>query len=382
MLFRSDGDVYCWGENWYGRLGVGDTTDRLSPVQVTGGHKFTSIAAGRHHTCGLKADGTAFCWGQGKYGQLGVGVGDVTDRTSPVAVTGGHIFSSIVARGAHTCGLKDDGAAFCWGYNFYGQLGNNDTINDDPSLPGSTVPSAVYGGHQFASLHAGRNFNFALKADGSAYAWGVNGQGQLGNENPATKQYFPAASATGHEFKSISGGEDVTCGLKENGTAHCWGLNNKGQLGNGNTTDSLSPVAVTGGHTFKSLASNNLQTCGVTDEGKIFCWGGNPNGQLGNGNTTDSSSPVEVSVDHLSPGGPTFASIDSGGYHSCGLKASGVAYCWGRNDSGQLGNNSVLDSSVPTLVDGTNKFISLSLGRYHSCGLRKDGKVYCWGRND
>ena len=177
---------------------------------------------------------------------------------------------------------------------------------------------------------------------------------------------------------SIDGGGVHTCALASNGGVKCWGRNNYGQLGNGNTADSNVPVDVSGlSSGISAISAGNYHTCAVLTSGGVKCWGWNGYGELGNGNTADSNVPVNVSG--LSFG---IASIFAGGYHTCALTSSGGIKCWGRNNCGQFGNGNKTDSNVPVDVSGLSSGISaISAGRYHTCALTSDGGVKCWGDN-
>ncbi len=136
-----DGTAYCWGQNFHGQLGGGTMTNRTAPVAVSGGRTFTALVTGQEHTCGLVSDGTAYCWGYNGSGQLGDGTSGVNwdnsaDRTVPVAVSGGRTYMALVAGNVHTCGLATGGRAYCWGYNQFGQLGDGTSTK-------RTVPVAV-----------------------------------------------------------------------------------------------------------------------------------------------------------------------------------------------------------------------------------------------
>jgi alpha-tubulin suppressor-like RCC1 family protein len=214
---------------------------------------------------------------------------------------------------------------------------------------------AVAGGLTFSSLSSGAEHACALTAGGVAYCWGANYTGQLGN-NSTTNSLIPVAVAGSLVFSLIGIGDTHTCGVTTTSAAYCWGANNvagvaTGQLGNNSTTNSLVPVAVAGGLTFSSVSGGHDHSCGLTPAGAAYCWGSNnveggaPTGQLGNNSTTNSLVPVAV------VGGLTFSSVSSGGFHSCGLTTGGLAYCWGVNYRGELGNGSTVGNSpVPVKV--------------------------------
>jgi alpha-tubulin suppressor-like RCC1 family protein len=349
------------------------------PVVVTSGPSV--VTAGGAHSCALTSGGAAYCWGRGEAGQLGAVAsrGCVLDGGTfpcslvPVAVQGGLAFAQVFAGGAHTCALTREGSAYCWGYNGTGQLGNGTTTN-------TSVPVAVSGGRTFASLDAGANHTCGITGSGAAYCWGSNERGQLG-DGTTTARSAPVAVSGGQTFQSMTAGGfnfGHTCGLTTGGAAYCWGDNERGQLGTG-TSDVAphpTPAAVAGGTTFAALTAGlGRHTCGLTGTGAAHCWGENTFGALGNGSSAHSSVPVAVS------GGHTFVQLKAGGFigHTCGITTSGAAYCWGENERGQVGDGTTLDRATPSAVAGGITFTSLEAGFRHTCGNASGGAVYCWG---
>lgn len=334
----TNGAAYCWGQNVSGQLGDGTDLSKPLPTAVTGGLTFAALSVGASHTCGLTPGGAAYCWGN---------TGDSTiSSAAPVAVTGGLTFSSLVTGYYHTCGLTVGGAAYCWGTNYSGQLG-------DGSFAQSAVPILVAGGHTFSTLSARGQHTCGLEG-GAAYCWGENGSGQLGDGTTVLRG-VPVAVIGGFSFTAIAAGEEHTCAIRTTGAAYCWGANSYGQLGNGTTRqppDTLNPGPPTppgpvlGGHTFVALSGGAIHTCGVTATGTAYCWGSNASGQLGDATTIDRLVPAAVS------GGFTLSAISAGGFHTCGFATSGVAFCWGENGSGQLGDGSKTSSIVPVRVAG------------------------------
>ncbi len=374
----SGGTAYCWGDNANGQLGDGTTGQQLAPVAVSGGRTFTAVVAGWSHTCGLATGGTAYCWGWNALGQLGDGTSG-TSRTAPVDVSGGRTFTALVAGHGHTCGLATGGTAYCWGYNQYGQLG-------DGTLGSVLFPVAVSGGRTFTALVAGYGHTCGLVSGGTAYCWGSNAQGQLGDGTSGSyigdsshDRTAPVAVSGGRTFTALVAGHGHTCGLVSGGTAYCWGDNSYGQLGDGTVgTNRLAPVAVSGGRTFTALVAGNRHTCGLTSGGTAYCWGDNLFGQLGDGTTAQQLAPVAVS------GGRTFTALVAGFFHTCGLVSGGTAYCWGDNQFGQLGDGtsgSGTDRTAPVDVSGGRTYTALVAGGQHTCGLVSGGTAYCWGRN-
>jgi len=330
------GAPYCWGVNSEGELGNGSTTNSSTPAAVSGGLTFAAVHAGpgSAHSCGVTTASAAYCWGYNGYGQLGNG--STSNSTVPVAVAGGLAFAVVSGGFGHSCGVTGAGAAYCWGWNFAGQLGNGSTTN-------SSTPVAVTGGLTFLSVSAGEYHSCGLTAAGAGYCWGDNTSGQLGNGS-TTSRSAPAAVAGGLTFVAVNAGGAHSCGLTAAGVAYCWGANSFGELGNGANTIDSTPVAVAGGLTFAAVRGGNDHTCGLSTAGAAYCWGDNADGELGNGTTTNSNTPVAVT------GGLTFAAVSAGSGFSCGVTTAGTAYCWGRNVGGQLGNGSTTSSSTPVRV--------------------------------
>ncbi len=290
---------------------------------------------------------------------------DPVSASSAITVAPPAQFTSVRGGYWSTCGLTAAGTAYCWGYNGYGELGN-------AWVPSSRWPLGVTGGISFASVAAHFLHSCGLTSAGSAYCWGANGSGQLGDGAFANSS-VPQAVSGGLVFTTLTGGEYHTCGLTAAGAAYCWGANDQGQLGNGTMSISPVPVAVAGGLTFTAIDAGANQTCGLTAGGQAYCWGANGLGSLGDGTFVDRLVPVAV------VGGLSFTTVNAG-YATCALTAAGEAYCWGYNGYGQLGNGSSVNSAVPVKVAGGLTFTSLT-GGDHTCGLTSSGTAYCWGAN-
>ncbi len=326
-----------------------------------------SVTAGDLHSCAVTTNGAAYCWGHNEYGQLGDG--SLPSRAIPTAVAGGLTFAALATWEFHSCAVTTAGAAYCWGGNGSGKLG-------DGSIASSTVPVAVTGGLTFSAVATGWDHTCGLTVSGAAYCWGRNDDGELGNGS-TTPSLVPVAVSGGLTFSAVRTWGIHTCGLTTNGAAYCWGSNFAGQLGDGSTTSSSVPVAVSGGFTFTAISAGRFHTCGLTASGVAYCWGDNGFGQLGDGTTTMRPTPVAVS------GGLTFVALAGGGYHTCGLTASGAAYCWGRNSENELGDggSGINRRPSPTGVAGGLSFTAISAGGLHTCAFATTGTVYCWGYN-
>lgn len=362
-----NGKAYCWGDNTDGELGNGSTASSSVPVAVsTSGvlarKTLTQIAASGGHVCALDSAGAVFCWGSNDVGQLGDG--STVDSSVPVAVNSsgvlaGQTLTQITAGNLDTCAVDSAGAAFCWGWNDDGELGDASTA--DSSVPVAVHASGVLAGQTLTQITSGLRHTCAVDAAGAAFCWGNNDSGQLGNGTStgssvpvAVKTTGALAGKAGKTLTQISAGEVHTCALDAAGAAFCWGDNTDGGLGAGGTAGSPAPVAVqaTGvlaGQALTQISAGALYTCAVDAAGAAFCWGDNTAGLLGNGNTTNSAVPAAVYAKGVLAG-RTLIQITAGGDHTCAGDAAGALYCWGQNSFGDLGNNAVAQSALPVLT--------------------------------
>jgi alpha-tubulin suppressor-like RCC1 family protein len=309
---------------------------------------FESLFAGGGGTCAITSSSAAYCWGFNGSGQLGNG--STTSSSVPVPVIGGQSFTAMSLGYYHACGVANGGAMYCWGYNYFGQLGDGSTID-------RLVPVPVSGGLSFTAVTANNVWTCGLTTSGAAYCWGGSSS-------------VPVLVAGGQTFTEVSAGNSHACGLTTSGAAYCWGAGTSGELGDSSFTSSSAPVRVSGGFTFTTVSANGAHTCGLTANGAAYCWGEGADSTGGN-----SAVPVRVS------GGQTFSAVSAGLRHTCGLTAFGVAYCWGRNDEGELGNGTFVSSPIPVLVSGGIRFRALTASQ-HTCGLTVTGIAFCWGNNN
>ncbi|MFA6285846.1 MAG: chitobiase/beta-hexosaminidase C-terminal domain-containing protein [Opitutaceae bacterium] len=285
LALKSDGTVWAWGYNNNGQLGDGTTTQRLGPVQVTGLSGVIAISAGQYHSLALKSDGTVWSWGSNSNGQLGDGT-TATQRLSPVQITGLSGVVSMTTGYYHGLALKSDGTVWAWGYNGSGQLGTGNTTSSNTPVRSGTITSVV-------AIAAGQWHNLVLQSNGSVWAWGGNNAGQLG-DNTTTPRYAPQAVTISGQYTAIAAGYDHSAALRADGTLFTWGGNSYGQLGNGTTTSPYKlPVAVPGISGITAVALGE-HTVAVNDQGQLLSWGYNAYGELGQGSNVNQSTPLLV----------------------------------------------------------------------------------------
>jgi alpha-tubulin suppressor-like RCC1 family protein len=317
----SSGHAWCWGLDVYGEVGDGlDDQDKLAPIAVVGGLTFTSLTAGWIHTCGRDTNGLTWCWGKD---------GAFNQRT-PVNVVGA--FSFLAAGAEFTCALDPAGHAWCWGYDTYGQVGDGPA---DQSF--KNTPVAVAADLSFTSVAAGSNHACGLDATGQALCWGWDLSGQVGDGPPDQEnKYAPIEVAGDLSFTSLVAGSMHTCGLDGTGKAWCWGNDTYGQVGDGpaDQGNKYAPIRVAGDLSFTSLAAGSMHTCGLDRTGNAWCWGDDASGQVGDGPADQAQKPSPVAV----AGGVVFSSLTAGGSHTCGVDATDQAWCWGRDEDGQIGD--------------------------------------------
>ena len=466
----SDGTVKCWGNNQNGQ----------SPAQASGISTATAVTTGTFFTCASLSDSTVKCFGYGARGQLGNGAG--TSTSTPVSVSNITTSTSTIEAGEETsCALITGGTVQCWGDNSYGQLGANHstamsttpvvvlsgvgaftmpvtglTVNTAYSFnpyavdawgTGYTNPAGVFstitlttptvttptvtsisdttatlGGNNTAngggaikdrgvcysttlananpqkngsgvtcksaaqpaipvSISAGAAHSCVLLADGTVKCWGKNDSGQVGTGDTTTPQSTPVTVSGITNAEAVVVGANFSCALLADGTVKCWGDNTNGQVGTGNTTTpQLTPVAVAG-VTARKITAGNSHVCFLpSSAGGMKCWGLNASGQLGNNSTSQSLTPV--SVVNVSIG--TSSEIDAGANHTCALTSNKIQ-CWGLNTYGQVGNgNTTTPVLYPTngvYITGITTATKIAAGDNHTCARLSDNTVKCWGLN-
>ena len=341
-----------------------------------------SVETGSSFSCALTASGGVKCWGWNYYGQLGDGSNDTS--STAVAVSGLSSGVTALRIGTHNaCAVTSAGALKCWGNNENYQLGDGTQISSNVPVQAAGLTSGV------TDVAVGSSHTCALLSSGSVECWGYSGDGQtgeMGSPDTGWERPSPVTVSGITDAVSISAGSNHTCAVLSNNSVKCWGYNGSGQLGDGTTTSTHIPVTVTG-LSATSVSAGSIHTCAVTTSGAATCWGYNSNGQLGNGTYTDSATPVAVTG--LSS---NVTEISAGWGHSCAVKSDGTAYCWGHNEGdsmygtggGQLGDGTTTNSNVPVSVVGLSSVSSIAPSSAtigHTCAVVSNTTVKCWGIN-
>ncbi len=312
LAVRSDGTVAAWGSNYFGQLGDGTTTDRATPVTVSGLSGVKAVAAGETFSLALKTDGSVVAWGKNDWGQLGDGT--TTDRLTPVAVSGLSSDVTAIAAGAvHALALKSNGSVVAWGNNQNGQLGDGTNTDRNSPVAVSSLNTGV------TAISAGSAHSLAIKTGGALVAWGENGSGELGDGTNASRNIPVPVIGMASGVTAVSGGGSHTLALKSDGSVLAWGSNLFGQLGDGTTTFSANtPKQVTGLTSgVTAISAGGFHSLALKTNGSVVAWGKNVYGELGDGTTTNRNTPVAVSA--LTSG---VTAIEAGGSHNLALRGT------------------------------------------------------------
>ncbi len=328
-------ELFCWGDNSRGQVGVGNTEPQPLPVLVESG-PWDSVAVGQYHVCGIRSGGSLWCWGGNARGQLGIL--ESGDRARPQEVTSAVGQWSQVSAGAkHTCALTADAELYCWGRGTEGQLGSGDVV--DAREPVVVATS----GFTPRSLSLGRDHTCVVDSRSGLWCWGENTNGQLGQGDELQRD-TPTRVALDVDASALSAAGSHTCALSSASEAHCFGRNSDGQLGLEDTSGHYTtPQPLDYDLAFDVLEVGSRHSCGL-GQGALWCWGNGAEGQLGDGDLARNRSPRKVEV------AEDWRAVTAGHSHTCGLRSDGTLWCWGSNEVGQLGLPSATALAFPTLV--------------------------------
>lgn len=347
-LRKTSGSLWCWGDNRFGQLGTGDKQQRLTPTRIDVGQQAVTkvylppgdgeLSTDRAvFTCVIATDGTMWCWGDNRFGQLGLGDTDARAMPTRVEALGATVAKAGNGAG-HTCALTIDGSLWCWGRSSNGQLGTDGGT--------STTPVKVVG-PTFDRIFLGGRHTCGQSNMSELWCWGANEKGQLGlgdrQDRPAPVKLAPLAQGV----TRASAGAAHSCLLTSDGLTWCFGDNELGQLGIADGGSRLAPAPLGGSPALhvSQVDTGDAHSCALELDGSLWCWGNNRFGQLGLGDTEPRLVPARV--DAL---GNDVSSAYAGGAHTCAVKTDGSVWCWGNNQYGQLGTGDSSQRLVPTRV--------------------------------
>ena len=378
---KTNGDLYCWGKNEFGSLGI---KEEILPRPK----KITDNVSKVSNKCAIKTDGSLLCWGKlTDEGQRMVeSAGKVSDifasndyfclttiegalscdfNQSPLSPSFGNFskpqlvlkgITDVVSKASHRCALKDNKDLYCWGYNFYGQVGNGSTKV-------ATSPVKVLSNVSKVELDDGitRSSSCALKTNGDLYCWGSNFNHAAGT-NSDNDELSPKKILSG--VADVYKDQGASCAIKKNGDLYCWGW---GPVGDGTDENAAKPIKIL--DNVKLVRREHNYGCAIRNNGQLFCWGANYSGQLGTGGSFGESRPVKILDD------VTDVSVIN--YRTCALKTNKDLYCWGKNPGSTFSGGDKIDRSpIKTLTN----VIKLTQSGYKSCAITSNGNLYCWGR--
>jgi alpha-tubulin suppressor-like RCC1 family protein len=311
----------------------------------------------------------AWAWGSGIQGRLGDGT--IVNKSSPVSVVGGFTdWCQLSAGGSHSAAVRQNGTIWAWGCNGQGQLGDGTTVTN-------SSPVSVIGGFtDWCQVSAVTSNTAAIRQNGTLWGWGANLQGQLGDGTTISKSSPVSVIGGFTDWCQISVGSGPTAAVRQNGTLWTWGSNICGRLGDGTTVNRSSPVSVVGGFTdWCQVSVGYCHIAAVRQNGTLWAWGYNGQGRLGDGTTIDKSSPVSV------VGGFTdWCQVSGGPLHTAAVRQNGTLWAWGYN-GGRLGDGTTVNKSSPvSVIGGFTDWCQVSSSS-HTAAVRQNGTLWTWGAN-
>jgi alpha-tubulin suppressor-like RCC1 family protein len=345
------GNIYCWGANDSGQLGIGNTTpaSRPMPLMMSDYPGADRITAGDRHTCVVE-DGLVNCWGDNSSGQLGDGTFERRLTRTEVQRVPLTPVGALSAGAQSTC-VMTGRELYCWGANDHMQVGLASGASSATPVKVPRAPEAD-GSLWTNSMSVGGAHACAILGEGiGAWCWGSNRNGELGARMDITDSPMPL-NAAAPPLRQVSAGKGHTCAVPADAgrdfAVYCWGANGDGQLGNGTTTDSATAVRVALPRAPLIVSAGSTHTCVLLEGGWIFCWGANEHGQLGNGTRERSTRPVEIA--YIDYPVTTYLDVVAGNAATCAIELQRSLHCWGANDAGQLGNGEPGDALGPMKV--------------------------------
>ena len=288
LALNTKGELYSWGYNGSGRLGNGTTTNTYqdTPTRIGTASDWTHIAAATSHNLAINSKGELYSWGDNLYGKLGLGDGVKTAPNRPTRIGKASNWTHIAAKRNHNLAINSKGELYSWGRNYYGSLGDGTSTDRN-------TPTRIGTASDWRSISVGNSASMAINSKGELYTWGYNSGGQLG-DGTTTNRNEPTTASSAMGWKSVFAGSHHSLAVRNNGELHAWGRNSSGYLGDGTTTDRKNPTRVGTDSNWKSASGGQSYSMAVNTKGELYAWGYNYHGQLGDGSTTNRLSPVKI----------------------------------------------------------------------------------------
>ncbi len=357
-------ELYLWGTNPQGAIGDNTIVSRSTPRQeFTSSANWKQISCGGSSTfpftVAIKTDGTLWGWGANTLAQLGDNslINRSTPRQISIAAAGGLTgWKQVESGGGHTGAIRDDGSLWMWGYNVRGQLGDNTVILR--STPRQISIAAAGGLTGWKQVSTGDSFTSALRTDGTLWCWGFNNFGQLGDNTIVSKSTPKQEFTSSTNWKQISCGESYMAAIKTDGTLWSWGSNNYGQIGDntgglsGATSKSTPRQELTSSTNWKQVDCGGNHTAAIKTNGTLWSWGLGSSGQIGDNSITFARSTARQE----STASNNWKQVSGGSASTAAIKTNGTLWAWGSNNAGQVGDNTIITRSIPTqeFTSGTN----------------------------
>ena len=328
LAIGSDGTLWAWGKNVYGELGQGyaDVNSHPTPLKVGSARNWVAVAAGRNHSLGLQANGTLWAWGDTLL--------DVNPFLIPTRVGNASNWVALAAGATHSLGIRSDGTLWAWGWNTYGQLGlgisDQKVTTATQVWPGTNWLAVASSG---GSDGSGGDYSLAIRSDGTLWAWGDNSDGELGQGYADANQHLsPIQVGFANNWAAIAGGAWHCLGLRSDGSLWAWGLNDQGEIGQGNNTvQYYSPTQVAIGTKWRTMAAGTRDSLAIRSDGTLWSWGANYYGELGLGHDNERDAPNKMGI--LT----NWIAVAAGDVYSLGLRSDRTLWSCGFNNLGQLG---------------------------------------------
>ena len=378
----SDKLGFSWGDSSFGYGGRGNVTNVSSPVAITGGYSYSKIVATSNpnalNMAALTVGGTAYAWGRNQFGEAGDG-STVTSKISPVPVCCNYSYCDIAARCGAFLGLNYLGNIYGWGSRSFGGLGDGTALPVCALQPVAAC-NASDGSNVYSRIAAGDLHVLVINATGKAFAFGLNSTGQLGDNTTASK-CTPTAVCGNLSFCRIAAGINFSFGITTGGTAYAWGANTNGNLGFGDLRASeITPVSVCTTLQFCEIAAGGFQTIAISYSGDVYTWGLNRYGQLGTGKNGQCWTPIQMP--NFSTNTTNRYAVAMGPDQRSLITTGGTAFSWGKGTLGAIGNNTVNTPGFydePTQVCGTTGLTGITRGEDYAITWTSGGTAYAWG---